>query len=196
MKRLSVILLSVGAIISGCAFVPHKPVGINPDISVKENANGQNQKVWVNVIDERPRTTLGTRGVRGIGSEISVEGDLSVAIRNAISDGLRRQGFSPVDVRISGARELRIEVRNLEYNVIMGFWTGTLRTECGLKGICVIGESRPYENLYRGEYEESILIIQSDEDNIRYINLAVSKAVNALLADPRLMQWLATGKQT
>jgi uncharacterized lipoprotein len=152
---------------------------------------GQDQKVLINVVDERPRSTLGTRGVRGIGAEIGVEGNLCGPVRNAISSGLKRQGFSPDDTRPADGRELRVEIRNLEYTVIQGFWAGTLRTECGLKAVCIMGNTRPFENLYRGEFQESIQVIQSEEANDRYINSAVSSAINALLNDPQLMRCLA-----
>jgi len=117
MKRLSAILMFLTVLTSGCsiAFTPHKPVLINPELSVKESAIGQNQEILINVVDERPRSTLGTRSVGGVGSEISVAGDLCVPIRNSVADGLRRQGFSPVDTRLSDDPELRVEIRNLDY---------------------------------------------------------------------------------
>lgn len=195
MKMLPVILLLVGAITSGCAFATHKAVVVNPNVSVMESDMGQGKMILTNVADERPRSTLGTRGVRGVGSEISVEGDVRLPIKKSINHGLKRTGFSPVETLPADGRELRVEIRNLDYTVIQGFWAGTLRTECGLKAVCVIGNNRPYENLYRGDYEESIQVIQSEEANERYINLAVSKAINALLKDQQLMQCLALQKQ-
>lgn len=180
---------------SGCAFQPHKPVVIKPEINVKPGEFGQGREVSINVVDERPKSTLGTRGVRGIGTEIGVEGDLRVPIRNAIADGLKRHGFQPVDNRSSDIRELRVEIRNLDYNVTMGFWAGTLRTECGLKAVCILGSTRPFENLFRGEFQESVQVVQSEEVNERYINSAVTSAVNSLLNDAQLMQCLGTPRQ-
>lgn len=60
-----------------------------------------------------------------------------------------------------------------------------------MKAVCIIGNRRPYENLYRGEFQESIQVIQSDEANDRYINLAVSSAINSLLQDDQLLRCLA-----
>ena len=100
----------------------------------------------------------------------------------------------PVDSLVSDVHELRVEIRSLDYYVTQGFWAGTLRTECALKAYCVIGDSRPYENLYRGEHQESVQIVQSEEANQRYINLAVSNAINALLEDPQLIRSLAPAK--
>jgi uncharacterized lipoprotein len=191
MKKVTVFLLFAVALTSGCAFSPHKPVVIKPDLQVQPSSIGQGREIWINVVDERPHSTLGTRGVRGIGAEIGVEGDLRIPVCNAMTDGLKRLGFLPVGSRPADGREIRVEIRNLDYTVIQGFWAGTLRTECGLKAVCILGNSRPFENLYRGEFQESIQIIQSDENNERYINSAVSSAINALLSDPELLKHLA-----
>jgi uncharacterized lipoprotein YajG len=127
MIRLAAVVLFVTALTSGCAFSPHRPVVINPELAIKESAVGQDQRVLINVVDERPRSTLGTRGVRGIGAEISVEGNLCVPIRNSVSSGLKRQGFSPDDTRPADGRELRVEIRNLDYTVFRAF--GRVRYE-------------------------------------------------------------------
>ena len=75
--------------------------------------------------------------------------------------------------------------------IIRGFWAGTLRVNVGLKAICIRGPNRPYEKLHRGEFEESVQVVQQGEANGRYINTAVSAAVNALLSDQELMDCLA-----
>ena len=155
MKRLAVVLFFVAVFTSGCAFIPHKPVVIKPDLSVKENTIGQGQEVWINVVDERSELILGTRSF-GIGSEISVEGDLRMAVSNSLTDGLMRQSFSPVYTRSSDGRELRVEIRNLNYTLTQGFWENTVRARCGLKAFCFLGNSRLYEYLYRGEYQTGV----------------------------------------
>lgn len=194
MKRLVMILLVLVVFPSACAFAPHKPVAIKPDLNVADSTIGQGQKISVAVVDERPRSTLGTRGVSGVGSEIGIEGDLSTSIRNAVADGLKRQGFILLADKSSERKELRVEIRNLDYNVIMGFWSGTLKTDCGLKAVCILGDTRPYENLYRGEFQESVQVVQAEEDNVKYINAAVSRAVNNLLQDTQLMRCLSASK--
>lgn len=191
MKKLATLFLVLALLTVGCAFAAHKPVLIKPELSIEESTVGKNQEIWINVVDERTRKTLGTRGVRGIGTEITVEGDCTLALHNSLADGLSRQGFRPVDVRTSDDRELRVEIRNLDYNLIMGFWAGTLRTACGLKAFCIIGNTRPYENLYLGEFQKSVQVVQADEANQLYINSAISSAINSLLQDLQLMQCLA-----
>lgn len=190
--KASVIVASVfGALLSGCAF-QQQAVVLRPELQPVVSAAGQGQQVSLNVIDERPRTTLGTRGAQGIGAELTVAGDLVEIIRSSIAAGLNQQGFALVASQSPGqGRELRVEIRNLEYRIATGFWAGALSTECSLKAICIRDGLRPFEQLYRGEFQESIQVVQSDEANNRYVNQAVSRAINALLQDQRLTSCLA-----
>ena len=194
MKRLAVLLFFVTVLTCGCASAPQK-VAIKPVLSVKATAAGQGQEIWTDVVDARPRSTIGTLDSLGIKTEILVEGDLRTAVCDAVADGLRLQGFSPVDVRPRDVRELRVEIQNLEYTVTTNFWAHTLRTECTLKAVCILGNRRPYENTYHGNFQDSLQVIQSEEANKGYINAVVSSAVNALLQDPQLMRCLAAPRQ-
>lgn len=194
MKRLALVVLSGTVFNYGCASAPQKVV-IKPVLSVKATAAGQGQEIWTDVVDARPRSTIGTLDSLGIKTDLLVEGDLQTAVRDSVADGLRLQGFSPVDARPEDARELRVEIQDLEYTVTTNFWAHTLRTECALRAVCILGNRRPYENVYRGKFQDSVLVIQSEEANKGYINAAVSNAVNALLQDPQLLHCLASPKQ-
>lgn len=185
------ILLIVSVLLSsGCAYTS-QAVKLKPEIQPPSVSIGQDKPVLLTVVDERSRSTLGTRGGGSVGAEITVAGDLTGTIRNSLADGLQHQGFKPTSDKPTDGRELRVEIRNLDYRVTQGFWSGTLNTECGLKAICIIGSARPYEQLYRGEFEESIQFVQSAEANEKYINSAVSRAINLLLQDSRLSRCLA-----
>lgn len=65
-------VLLIAVITSGCAFTPERPVPIQPDVRVSPSSIGKGSAVWIAVADERPSTTLGTRGVKGVGAEITV----------------------------------------------------------------------------------------------------------------------------
>lgn len=194
MKRLAVLLLFMTVLNCGCASAPQK-VAINPVLSVKASGAGRGQEIWTDVVDARPRPTIGTLDSLGIKTELIVEGDLRTAVRDSVADGLRLQGFTPVDAPPKDVRELRVEIQNLEYTVTTNFWAHTLRTECALKAACILGNRRPYENTYHGKFQDSLLVIQSEEANKTYINAVVSRAVNALLQDPQLLHCLASPKQ-
>ena len=190
MKGFSVILVAIFLLNSGCAFNP-QAVALKPELVPVSSVVGQGQPVLLIVADERPRSTLGTRGFQGSGAELTIAGDLTTAVRTAINDGLQQQGFKPTSEKPTDGRELRVEIRNLDYRLITGMWSGTLNTECGLKAICIRGSARPFEQLYRGEFQESVQVVQSEEENEKYVNTAVSKAINSLLQDSKLTQCLA-----
>jgi uncharacterized lipoprotein len=190
MKKTLIILAGLVAFTASCAFTP-QAVALKPEIQTTLDSVGQGRTVLLTVVDERPRTTLGTRSVKGMGAELTVQGDLTNIVRTAVTEGLQRQGFVVTSDKAADGRELRVEIRNLDYGITSGFFAGSLRTECGLKAICIIGAKRPYEKLYRGEHQESVQVVQSAEANERYLNDALSQAINALLQDPRLSEALA-----
>lgn len=179
----------LGSLLTGCTFT-QQAVKVAPDVDVQTSDLGKGRKVRVLVVDERPRTTLGTRGARGVGADMTIEGDIVEIFRSSIEEGLGRQGFSPTRDPAE-ERELRVELRNLDYEVIVGFWAGTLKVDCSLKGICRQGALRPYEAVHRGEFVESVQVVQGAEANNRYVSDAASNAVNALLSDSELLQCLA-----
>ena len=194
MKKSLIVLAMLAVLTPACAFTPQAVV-LKPEIQPTLGSNGQGRTVLLTVVDERPRNTLGTRGVKGMGAELTVQGDLTNVVRTAIADGLQRQGFVITSDKPTDGRELRVEIRNLDYGVTSGFWAGSLRTECGLKAICIIGSARPYEKLYRGEHQESVQVVQSAEANEKYLNSTISKAINSLLQDPQLSHCLAQKNQ-
>ena len=183
------ILAAIG-LSSGCAFTS-QAVSISPQVNVQASEVGADRSVNLNVVDERPRQTLGTRGVQGVGANLTIEGDLSATVKKALVEGLTKQKFKPLIDSNPENRELRVEIRNLDYTVIRGFWSGTLKVDISLKAICVRGSQRPYEQLHRGEITESVMVVQSAEANNSYISQAVSAAVNSLLKDRKLLTCLS-----
>jgi uncharacterized lipoprotein len=183
-------ILAVVALSSGCAFAPQAVI-ISPMVDVQASEVGADHSVDLNVVDERPRKTLGTRGVRGVGADLTIEGDLSATVQKALVEGLTKQQFKPLINSNPENRELRVEIRNLDYTMITGFWAGTLNVDISLKAICVRGSQRLYEQLHRGEIAESVQVVQSAEANNSYISQAVSVAVNSLLKDQKLLTCLS-----
>ena len=188
----SFIVVACAAVLGGCAFATQEPIHVKPDLVHAKNSIGGGKAVLLDVADERPSKNLGTRGVRGVGSELTVTDDFAATVRDSLSQGLTELGFAPSTSMPADARVLKVEIRDLTYKADMGFLAGTLNVDCALKAICQIGQNRPFEKLFRGEHEESIQVVQGEVANIRYVNDAVSKAVNELLGDPELVQCLAS----
>ena len=105
-------------------------------VAVRPNGSiGAGQSLQVVVTDERTSKTLWTRGVRGVGSELTVAGNLAQTLDTSLAEGLKNQGV-PTDHTIKDGRALNVEIRDLKYTMIMGFWAGTMRTQCSLKAVC------------------------------------------------------------
>jgi len=61
-----------------------------------------------------------------------------------------------------------------------------------MKGICIVDSLYPYEKLYRGTHEESVYMFTPTDAQInKYVNIALSHAINNLLSDSRLLKCLA-----
>ena len=189
-RSLTVIFIAFMLSLSGCAFQAQS-VAIRPVVDVSASQVGSNKPVYVNVLDERPKKTLGTVGARNVGADISINGDITASVKEAVATGLSKLSFKSINGRIAENAELRVEIRNLDYNVIVGFWAGTLRVDAGLKAICIRDGMRPYEKLHTGEFVESVQVVQAQEANTQYINKAVSAAVNSMLGDTDLMSCLS-----
>lgn len=185
-----VVLCALCLALTGCAFTP-QGITLTPKVEVAPSEIGKGKELPLNVVDERSKKTLGTVGARNIGADITINGDIVVSVQKAISEGLSRMNFKPTTDRNGMKNELRVEIRNLDYTVIVGFWAGTLRVDAALKGICLRDGLRPYEKLHHGEFVESVQVVQSQEANTEYINQALSTAVNALLSDKELIACLA-----
>lgn len=191
MKPLPLLIVVLASfLVTACALTPQS-VTLRPKVEVAATSLGQGRTVGVTVVDERPRSIVGYRGVGTMGATITTAGDPPSAVQAALADGLRRHGFNPVMGQVPEGRELRVEIRGLDYTLSQAVFGRTLRTESTLKGVCVIGSTRPYEGTYRGEHEQSIHIVPSESANEEYLNLVLSRAIQRLLQDTQLIQCLA-----
>ena len=184
------IIISLAFALGGCAFTP-QAVLIAPKINVPQSQVGNARELLLNVVDERPKKTLGTVGASGVGADLSVEGDLVTSVERALMEGLTKLSFKPSAMRGTLKSELRVEIKNLDYLITHRFWSGALRVDAGLKAICVRDGIRSYEKLYHGEFVESVQVVQSSAANAQYINNALSAAANDLLSDQELITCLA-----
>jgi uncharacterized lipoprotein YajG len=186
-----IILAASVAVLGGCAFAKQEPIEVKPELIPAQNHIGAGKPILIEVADERPSKNLGTRGVKGVGSELTVTENFPATVRNSVSQGLKDRGFAPATSLPTDGRTLKVEIRDLHYQVDMGFWAGTLNAECALKAICQVGQSRPLEKMFRGDHKESVQVVQGADANIKYVNDAVSQAINDLLGDAELSQCLA-----
>lgn len=171
---------------SGCAFVDQK-ARLDPDVRVANSTVGAGRRVVVAVVDERPRSLIGRRGAGGsVGGAITTDQDLAELVRGKVAEGLQRSGFAPVSADGAEAPKMKVEIRFLEYELAMGFWTGSINTRAALKAICRNGADG-YERLYRAEGKRGAFVVPSASKNELLLNQTLSDALNKMLEDRELL---------
>jgi uncharacterized lipoprotein YajG len=107
MKKILIVFSMLVVLAPACAFTPQAVV-VKPEIQPAPESTVQRRPVYLTVVDERPRQTLGTRSFKGVGAELTVAGDLTNTVRTALADGLQRQGFMITSRKTADVPELRV----------------------------------------------------------------------------------------
>lgn len=190
MRTLLAIVVMLSILCGACALTPQS-VTLKPAIQIPPNNIAKGRQVALNTVDERTRSVIGSRGVGGFGAHITTQQDVAVIVNDSIAGGLRQKGFDvQTIVSPNDPKELRVEIRNLEYTLTPGIFVGTLRTEAAIKGVCNINKNREYERLYRADSSESVLVVQFAEENEQRINESLSKVLRSMLDDDQLIKCL------
>lgn len=184
-------LIAIATVLfTGCAFNPQK-ANITPNVSILGSSEGNGVEIVVRVTDERPSKSLGRRGTAyGAAAEITAAQDLAAVAQKEIIAGLRKKGFAAMDGEAGTKAKLAVEVRLLEYTTSQGFWTGGVHIKGALKAIAS-KNGKNYENMYRSEKEERVMVVPTAETNEKWINDALTDVLTQLLNDKGLAMFLS-----
>jgi uncharacterized lipoprotein len=175
---------------SACAFNA-QAIKISPMMTLPSSDIGKGRDILLNVVDERPKQVIGHRGTAyGAAAEITSSEDVAVVIREKVSAGLSANGFKVVTGSSSARTSMKVEIRLIEYTTSTGFWTGGVHTRAAFKGICRNGR-QDYENLYRQENEERVMVVPDAETNEQWINLVVGQALDKIFSDRQMLECLS-----
>lgn len=177
--------------ISACAYTP-MTVSLQPDTTVTVSDIGSGKTVYLWVVDERDQQDIGHRGAAMMkGARISLEEDLSAVVQSALSEMLLSKGF---EVAYDDTRQLnpslRVDIRNLEYSTSTGFWTGGVEVAAAMKATAR-GELETFENFYRFQNEDRVVVVPGAESNNERINAALNDVLHQLMRDRKLLEVLA-----
>ena len=190
MQKLVMVLMVL--LLSGCAF-KKQMVTLNPTVKVPASAVGSGVTVALKVVDERANTSLGHRGTAyGAAAEIMTAQDVAALIQEKIRKGLEDQGYRVVAGGASADRQLSFELRDLTYSTSTGFWTGGIEIAGALKTVGKSGSSS-YEQLYRVDDKQRVVVVPTAETNAGWINTALSELLQKVFSDTALNQFLTTG---
>ena len=183
-------ILVILCLTSACAFNA-QTINLSPMMSLSSSDLGKGKEVLVSVVDERPKQIIGHRGTAyGAAAEITSNQDVPGVIREKVSAGLSSKGFRVVSGAGQAPTSMKVEIRLIEYTTSTGFWTGGIHTRAAFKGICKNGRQE-YENIYRQENEERVVVVPTAETNEEWINRAVGQALEKIFRDDQLLGCLA-----
>lgn len=194
MNRVRFLLLAMALVVtSGCAFTP-QVVEIQPELDISKSNIGNGAAVVVYVVDERDNKELGRRGTGAMkGAAITTEQDMAVVFRDTIIAGLTEKGFvasAGSSAEAPGnAALLRIDIRNIEYETSMGFWTGGVHVRGSMKGTASkSGET--YDHFYQIDDEKRVVVVPGADSNAQMINATVSAVIQEMFNDVELFEFL------
>jgi len=185
--------LSFLFLVTGCAYTP-MTVNLAPDTIVSSSDIGNGQTIYLTVQDERAEDTVGNRGAAMMkGAKITLEQDLSAVVQSALTEMLSTKGFLVRYESSTGLHPLlRVDIRGLSYETSTGFWTGGVQVTAALKAT-VKGESETYENFYRYDNEDRVVVVPGADANNERINAALNDVLHQMMRDRKLLEVLAQG---
>jgi uncharacterized lipoprotein YajG len=175
--------------LTGCPFSSYRAT-LDPTLHVAPSAIGAGQPVRVMVVDERPRKMIGRRGTGISGGTITIDQDLSEVIRQELEEGLMQYNFAMATGDERDPRTMKVEIRAFEYELVMGFFTGSAQTTAALK---VIGRNsnETYEKLYRAEHKRGTFFVPTGAKTNRMLDETLTELLGKVLRDQELFRFLA-----
>jgi hypothetical protein len=190
-KLVALAILAVGAGAAGACAWSSQRVHLRPTIPFARSDVAGGRAVELHVVDERPRTVIGHRIGPGVGGSITSDRDLSIPVRDAVADALRRHGFTVAEPDSADAAFLSIALRSYEYEVARGAASLGVHAWAGLHARCRSG-ARGYENFYREHrVRDRLSFPLSTERNDVLLNETLSGVLRKPLADRKLLDCLA-----
>ncbi|SRR5690625_970447 len=189
-----VFLLTVMALfLPSCALSP-QGIDIQPTPEVEYSAFGGNAPVAVQVRDERPEDHLGSRGgAYPDTSLLMVNNDLPKEIYDAVTKGLHQQGFNVLNPG-NKARRLTLYVDELRYTPAEGTVVNGVTVDVRLRAEVQEGSQLIYRNRYHSETEHKMPFTPSTGKNQTLINQELTRTLERLLKDEKLLSALKDGK--
>lgn len=189
MNKFALVIVSVCTLlISACAISPQS-IPLNPSVTVKAQNIGMGRSMNLKVVDTRPDPVLGSRGgIYAKTAVLTIEGGVEEPIRQEVAGALSAYGFSVVDVMNSDLT-MRVEVETLDYEKTGKKFPMMIKNHILIKAICE-KNGEEFTSRYSANRSKEYVATPSEKQNEAMINELVSKALNAMLSDPRLITFL------
>ena len=175
----------------GCAYISQK-AKLDPHPKITTQDTGHGAPVVVRVVDQRPSTRIGYRGMDSKLGEITSEQDVAALVRKQIVSGLNAKGFNAREFDGQpSSRLLRVEVNALEYTTAMDYLKGSVQTRAAFQVYFRKGDSL-FSHLYESEVKVASVEAPGAKKNDALINQALSENLEKILEDDGLLRFMAT----
>jgi len=185
-------ILATGFIVlllQGCGLSPQR-VDITPTPQVEYSAYGANTSISVLVRDERPNDELGSRGgTYPDTSLLLINNDLPKEVYEATTKGLHQQGFNVLNPD-NRQRQLTIFIDELLYTPAEGTVVNGVTVQALVRAEVHQANDLIYSNRYRSETKHKMPVTPSTSKNVIYINNELTRTLERLLNDTRLLEAL------
>lgn len=176
--------------LSGCALSPQM-ITVQPSPEVTAANVGNNQSVTVSTVDQREQQAFGTRGgVYGNTSLIRPANDLAAVITDAVRKGLQAQGFNAFNPNDDG-RPLEVRIATLSYVPEEGSVVNRVEVNTVIEALARNPQGDEYKGVYRAGNTYEQPLTPSAARNEMMINEVLDRALKQLLADPKLLSFMA-----
>lgn len=187
LRIMSAIALSI--MLAGCGLSPQK-ITIEPKAEVSDANIGRNIPIQVTARDMRDSEAFGSRG--GVYPETSLirpANDITESLRQTIARGLQSKGFNAYNPDDDATR---LEVQIEEFSYVPEEGSVVKKVEVAATLVAVVERGN---TTHTGRYQSKVThqqpITPSARRNADMLNDVLNRSVNRLLADEKLLAFLA-----
>jgi uncharacterized lipoprotein YajG len=184
------LLFSIAILVSACAYTPHD-VQIDAQAPVINSTAGEGTKLGLRIFDDRPSTTVGQRGAMNMGADITAN-QLMDRFEDQVNESYVAQGFEIVEYNDPSANaRLEASMRNFDFFIESGFWTGANNVDIVIKADAENG-SKTYAETYRFQSEERMLVVPDAEKISASLNAGLTDVLTKMTTDSQLKEVLTS----
>lgn len=190
--RLAILIVTAVALLAGCALSP-QTVTLTPTLTLAAETVGHGQAISVQVIDERPNSTLGSRGgIYAKTSLIQSGNDVAEAVRAATEQGLITQGYQ-VDNGVGNSNNatimLKMAITELSYVVPQGPVATGVDMTVALRVVAERADGT-HTASYRSAVNRKFPVTPTQSQNEIWVSEVLSQTLSRFFADPQMRAFL------
>jgi uncharacterized lipoprotein YajG len=184
------LLFAIAILVSACAYTPHD-VQIDAQAPIINSTAGEGTKLGLRIFDDRPSTTVGQRGAMNMGADITAN-QLMDRFEDQVNESYEAQGFEIVEYNDPSAdARLEASMRNFDFFIESGFWTGANNVDIVIKADAENGR-KTYAETYRFQSEERMLVVPDAEKISASLNAGLTDVLTKMTTDSQLKEVLTS----